>query len=135
MTMDPAVLLADSGPPLPPPDTSGPTMTVTGWPTDPIRPGDTVPLAVVLADPSGIKDVALFIDGVEHERDSAAPYVLTFSRDLPGDYGVTVVGTDTLGNQTIVGPQTIDVELPPPPPQPDVTLILRAGLTHEVKQA
>jgi hypothetical protein len=134
-SLDPAVIL-EAGDPLPPPDTTGPVITaVTGWPEAPINPGETVKLTVLAEDPSGVQDVTIFIDGIEHETDIAAPWSVTFSRDLPDDYAVTIRARDTKGNPTITAPRTIVVELPPPPPQPDVTLILRAGLTHEVKQA
>lgn len=102
-------------PPIPPPDTVGPTLTVTGWPTVPTH---TVALTVAAADPSGVAFVALFVDGEEVARDAGMPYVLEYEfppEAVPGPHGFVVVGEDTTGNRTVLPAVTVEKPEPPPP--------------------
>lgn len=113
VSMSPAVI--DSGPPIPPQppaDVTGPTLTVTSWPTE----AASFTITVSAQDPSGVAFVALYVDGTEVERDTASPYVFSYEfppEAEPGAHTFVVVGDDTKGNRTMLPPVTVLKPFPP----------------------
>jgi hypothetical protein len=121
------------GTPPPPPDSTGPVLTATGWPAGPVTVGNRLELDVAAQDPAGVAWVALYLDGAEVARDTALPYALVHELATPGEFLYSVAAEDTRGNRTVQAPRLVTVLPAPLPSQPDVTLYHKPGVTVEVK--
>jgi hypothetical protein len=108
--LSPSIIDGEALPPTPPPDVTGPEVTVTGWPIEPVH---TVSLTVQATDPSGVAFAALFVDNEEVARDAVHPFALDYEFQPDADSGphpFSVVAEDMAGNRTVV--PTVIVEKP-----------------------
>ena len=95
-------------------DATGPTVTMTS-PTNGQTVGRAFAVTAQVADASGVATVALSANGVVQATLSSPPFVFQIdAASLASPIGLTLVATDTLGNQTTSAPVRVSLDTSPP---------------------
>ena len=106
-----------------PPDTSAPSVTLTG-PAGGSTASGTVALSATASDNVGVAGVQFRVDGVNvGAEDMTSPYGASWNTTTAsnGAHTLTAVARDTAGNQTVSSPVSVTVSNSAPPPPPPTT--------------
>ncbi len=112
----------------PPPDTTPPSVSMTG-PADGSTVSGNVTVSASASDNVGVTGVQFKLDGANlGSQDTAAPYSVTWNSSgvANGSHTLTAVARDAAGNSTTATPVTVTVDNGPPPDTTPPTVSMTA---------